>query len=124
MFIPLLNEDEAFYISGLLNSSLMRLIVGSYTIETAMNTHIMKHLKVPKFDKMNNLHLDISSLSTHAHSSSNKLRDIEEQLDQKIVQLYGLTQKEINDVKESLKLITIIAEDNEDPHIISKIPKE
>ena len=40
MLIPLDNKDEAYYVSGILNSSPAELLVASYVIETAISTHI------------------------------------------------------------------------------------
>jgi hypothetical protein len=42
MFISFEDIDEAHYVASILNSSIVRLIVASYTIETGMNTHITK----------------------------------------------------------------------------------
>ena len=50
MVVPCGNEREADYVAGALNSSLVRLIVKSYTIETAISTHVLKNVRVPRFD--------------------------------------------------------------------------
>ena len=112
MIVPLTNEDEAHYLAGLLNSSLIRLLVGSYTIETAMDTHILDHLKILKYDESNPLHSRISELSKDAHQGRGSLRAIE--LDEKVGHLYGLSNKEMDDVRLSLGLITIVSKEPED----------
>ena len=114
MFIPFTDKEEAYYLAGLLNSSLIRLLVGSYTIETAMGTHIMAHLKIPKFDVSNPLHARITDLSKDAHERRGSLSVIEEELDQKIAELYGLSQEDSDNVKVSLGLITIVSEEPEE----------
>lgn len=51
MFVPVDNEDEAHYICAFLNSSITKLIVASYVIETGISTHILQNTFIPKFNK-------------------------------------------------------------------------
>ena len=95
MFLTIETEDEAFYICGILNSSLIHLIVASYTIENAMDTHIVKNIRIPPFDISNPLHVKISDLSKKAHLSNiSQIPEIEKELDRAIASLYRLTKEE------------------------------
>ncbi len=106
LFIPFSTAEEAYYVCGVLNSNLIRLIVASYTIETAMGTHILKNLRIPKFNSTNALHLRIALLSRNAHDASKKeIENIEKKIDKKISLLYGLSDAESQNVIDSLKIL-------------------
>ncbi|MCC6014870.1 MAG: class I SAM-dependent DNA methyltransferase, partial [Desulfurococcaceae archaeon] len=59
--------EEAYYIAGLLNSTIVRAIIASYTYELRQETHIVDVIKIPKFDPSNGLHKRIADLSKKAH---------------------------------------------------------
>lgn len=108
-YIPLNNELEAYYVSAVLNSAPVRAIVAGYTIETAISTHIVEHVKVPDFDSANPLHLDLAELSKRAHRLAveddiEALREVESQIDKLVAQLYDLTLEELEALKETLKI--------------------
>jgi type II restriction/modification system DNA methylase subunit YeeA len=63
MLIPLSSEDEAYYVSGVLNSSIVQFFVVSCVIATAISTHITERIRIPKFDPKNPEHLKLSTLS-------------------------------------------------------------
>jgi len=67
MIVPLYSEDEAYYLCGILNSTIVRAIVASYTIETEISTHILENIRPPKFNPANELHRKIAELSRRAH---------------------------------------------------------
>jgi hypothetical protein len=117
MFIPFQHKDEAFYVCSVLNSTICRLIVMSYTIETAISTHILEHVYVPKFDTKNRLHLKLSELSQQAHELANKFREqndsiasgqltkVEEEVDTTVGTLYGIEAKELDEMKKALEIL-------------------
>jgi hypothetical protein len=95
MIIPFENENEAYYVAGILNSSIVRATVRGYTIETTMDTHITRHIRVPDFDTKNPLHLKLAELSKLAHelaskNQDSKIRKVEREIDRLVAQLYGL----------------------------------
>jgi hypothetical protein len=67
MIIPFYDEKEAYYVAAILNSSTVRAAVKGYTIETMMDTHITRHIRVPDFDTQNPLYLQLAELSENAH---------------------------------------------------------
>jgi len=110
MFVPINDEDEAHYICAILNSSITRLIVASYVIETGISTHILQNVFVPTFDKKNKIHLELSSLSKKAHQLAQRNREdelekIEEEIDRYVAQLYGITDEELEEIKRSLAIL-------------------
>jgi len=110
MFIPLDNEDEAHYICAVLNSSIARLIVASYVIETGISTHILQNVFVPKFDKEDKIHLELSRLSKRAHqlaqqNQEDELRKVEEEIDKTVAQLYGIAEGELEEIKKCLAML-------------------
>ena len=73
MLVPFSTKEEAYYVSAILNSSISQLLVASYVIETAISTHILEKIKIPKFDSSNSLHLKLSELSKKAHQLTKQI---------------------------------------------------
>jgi methylase of polypeptide subunit release factors len=115
--IPLSNKNEAHYIASVLNSSIAQLVVMGYTIETAISTHILKNIFVPKFNSKNKLHLKLSQLSQKAHELAKKyyedndkkakeeLKKVEDNIDKTVAKLYGISEKELEEIKNALKIL-------------------
>lgn len=55
--VPFEAEDAAHYVCGVLNSSLVRLVVKGYVVETSTSVHVMEHIGVPAFEARSGLHL-------------------------------------------------------------------
>jgi methylase of polypeptide subunit release factors len=117
MLIPLKDEDEAHYIASILNSSLTRLIVAGYTIETGMDTHVVKHIKISKFDPNNTLHSNLVLLSKKAHEYAKRLYDendekakeeleiIEDRIDEDVTKLFEISSEELKEIKDTLNIL-------------------
>jgi len=124
MLIPFENLYEAYYVSGILNSVIVRTIISSYVIETEISTHITEVIKIPKFDPNNNLHKKIAELSERAHElakciySNNKpdyckninaekeLKKVEDEIDLAVTELYGITKEELEGFKELMNILS------------------
>jgi len=112
-FIPTENEDEAHYICAILNSSIADLILRSIaggTKSFGTPKMIEDVINIPKYNKNNKIHNTLVALSRKAHqiASENKtheLSKIEEEIDNTIAKLYGLTNEEIKEVKNSIRLL-------------------
>jgi len=107
MLVPFEEEAEAHYVCTLLNSSPSQLVVKSYVIETSTSTHVLDHVRIPKFEKHNSLHDQLASLSQEAHQFAagdehEQLRKVEEEIDGKAATLWGITDEELADIKISL----------------------
>ena len=82
VMIPLEDEDEAYYIAGILNSKIVTKFVNAY-ISWFFSTHILENLNIPEYDKNNVEHLKVVKLSKRAHMLANEEKDISE-LEKKI----------------------------------------
>lgn len=131
--------DEAYYIAGLLNSVIVRVVVASYTYELRQETHIVDVIKIPKFDPSNRLHKRIVELSRKAHElarcihggekpsycsnirAEEELREIERELDLTVAQLLGISEDAL---KEFEKLYAILSGEEVPVEEEIKIPEE
>jgi len=118
MLVPLDSEDEAYFLSGVLNSTVVRTIVASYVIETHISTHILDFIKVPKYNSQSELHRRISDLSRKAHELAREiyekgrrdleedLKRVEEEIDIAVADLLGLSEAELKELKKLLALLS------------------
>lgn len=133
ILIPLNTADEAYYISGILNSNIVLLAIASYTYELRQETHITQYIKIPKFNRENDLHVEISKLSKRAHEIAKKiyeegredlkedLRRIEGKIDKMVARLYGITDEELFEIRKCLKILKEGEIEREE--VEEKIPK-
>jgi len=104
LYIPFDNIDEAYYVAGVLNSSIIRLV------SLYMVTSSIQDLSIPKFNKNNEIHKKIASLAREAHKASNinntkKLEYIEKELDRYVAKIFNINQKELHVIKKMLEII-------------------
>ena len=117
IYIPSDDEDEAHYICGVLNSSVSSLIVMSYALEVHITTDVPKYVYIPLFDPKNLLHQNLSELSKKAHEFVEKIREqkrtdleadlkeVEDEIDEIVAELYGITDKELKEIKKALMIL-------------------
>lgn len=112
MFIDCETEQDAYYVAALLNSSPSVLVALSYTALTIV-AHTLDNIHVTKYDNQNSLHRSLASLSQQAHrlaafgeNSEKELHQVEEEIDRKAAELWGLTDEELKDIQASLKEIS------------------
>jgi hypothetical protein len=117
MFIPCKDENEAHYLSAVLNSSISQLIVMGYAIETGISTHVTNNVFIPQFNSKSLSHQKLSSLSKKAHELAKKyyeqndlqaqkeLKGVEEEIDKVVAELYGITDEELEEVKKTLRVL-------------------
>lgn len=124
IIVPLYSEDEAYYLCGILNSTFVRAIVASYTIETEISTHVLDNIKPPQFDPANELHRKIIVLSRRAHelakciyadrkpdyctgiNAEEELRRVERELDLAVAQLFGLSEEDLREFERLLAILS------------------
>ncbi|MEM1696294.1 MAG: hypothetical protein QXQ90_06830, partial [Desulfurococcaceae archaeon] len=116
--------DEAYYVCGVLNSSIARTIIASYTYELRQETHILEYVKVPRYDPNNPVHGQISQLSRRAHelakciyaevkpsycselrNPKEELAQVEEQIDRLVAELYGIPEDTLQDIERLLAIL-------------------
>ena len=86
LFVSFSSEDEAHYLCGILNSTIIEQIIQGYTIDTNRGTDIVKNIRIPKYDSDNSAHRHLSELSKRAHmlymnKDKNALVQIEKEID-------------------------------------------
>ena len=108
MMVSLQTEDELYYVTGILNSSVARLVVASYIIETAISTHLLDHLLIPQFDKNNKIHKSIVQKSKDIHDDPSKEKLVnkwEDELNHYVAKLYSITSVELRTIEKLLKVL-------------------
>lgn len=117
ILIPLNKDKEAYYVSGMLNSTPVLFTIASYTYELRMETHITQYVKIPKFNPTDKLHLKLSELSKKAHELAKKyyeqndstakkeLKKVEEEVDETVAELYEITNEELKEIKKTLRIL-------------------
>ena len=67
---PFEDEDEAHYLCGFLSSGAARFMVGAYAMTTSVATHLLKYLKVPRYDAQRRDHTALSAASRQGHQAA------------------------------------------------------
>lgn len=71
------SSDEAHYLAGMLNSAAAGEFVQSYSLRVQMSTHVLRHLRVPRFDPADALCLELAGLSRRAHAGESVASEID-----------------------------------------------
>ncbi len=72
IFVGLNDKQEAYYLCGVLSSTIYRQTIESYMVGTQITPSIINRLNLPKFDKDNIYHLKISNICELGHFAENK----------------------------------------------------
>ena len=91
VMIPIEDEEEAYYLAGILNSEIVTKFVNAY-ISWFFSTHILENMDIPAFDKNNKDHIKVVELSEKAHSLAEQDCDVSE------------IEKELNNIVEKILL--------------------
>ncbi len=107
VYIPCHSQEEAHYLSALLNSSPAGLVVRGY-VALHPSPHILKHIAVPRFDTGNPIHTRLAALSQQAHQLAAAgdeagLTAVEAQVDEAAAELWGITERELREIRQSLE---------------------
>jgi hypothetical protein len=112
-FIPLKQENEAHYLCSILNSSHVTFLVKSFSQlggKSFATPSILGQINVPRYDPKNQIHQKLAQLSKKAHqlaseNNTYELSKIEEEIDNTVAELYGLTSEEMKEIKNALKIL-------------------
>jgi len=110
-FVPLEEEDEAYYVCASMNSSPFELAVRAHTQEGGKSfaqSNILEHIRITKYDPADPVHQALAEASQEAHEAAARgdearLREIEERVDALAGELWGLTTAELAEICRSLK---------------------
>jgi len=133
VLIPLSNRDEAYFLAGVLNSTLISLAL-QYAVVTSI-----ENLGVPKFNPNDRRHQKIAELSRRAHElakcihsevkpdycrdidAEEELGRVEREIDLAVAQLYGLAE---DDLREFEKLMAILSGEELPAEEVVELPEE
>lgn len=92
---------EAYYISALLNSSIVKIIIRTYGECLRITPGIMKQLPIPRF--VENEHFRLAELAENSHQCYKdkiQIRKNEEEIDNIYASLLGITKDNLNRIKD------------------------
>jgi len=104
-------ETEAHYLCAALNSRAWRFVIVSTAVHGTGgfgSPNVLQKARIPMYDPGCAVHARLSSLSREAHQATAagdeaRVKEIEEEIDQLAAQIWGLTDKELADIKRSLE---------------------
>ncbi|MEM3927885.1 MAG: hypothetical protein QXT07_02935, partial [Archaeoglobaceae archaeon] len=129
VMVSMNSEEEAHYLSAILNSSIVEFIGAYITVKG------LENLNIPKFDPNNPVHRQISQLSMKAHelakciyakvkpdycrevrNPEEELAKVEEEIDRLVAELYGIPEDALKDIKRLLAILKAeeISEESEE----------
>lgn len=108
------NEYEAHFICAVLNSTIVEFVVKTFVIETQHSASILQNIRIPRYDRNHSLHNLLANLSMRAHNmateayagnrkAKHELRRLEEEIDEAVAELWGVTAKELEEIQSSLE---------------------
>ena len=105
------NQQEAHYICALVNSSPANFAARAYSQEGGKSfgdPHILEHIRIPRYDPSDGVHRRLTELSQEAHAAAKAgdekgLRAVEAEIDRQAAKLWGLTDRELREVQQSLR---------------------
>ena len=104
--IPCENPNEAYFLSGMLNSSPAYEAAAAYIV-LHPSPHIMKHIVVPRFKKSDRDHTRLAKLSHRCHGMAERkdedeFTEVETEIDEMAAQIWGITDAELKAIQEAL----------------------
>jgi hypothetical protein len=107
MLVPFEDRQEAHFVCGALASAIVRLVVKSYVVSTSTSTHVLENVAIPLFDTDNPVHTRLAALSQQAHQLAAAgdeagLAEVEAEVDAAAAKLWGITDKEMQEIRRSL----------------------
>lgn len=67
MYVSMDDEQEAYYLCGILSSTIVADCVKSYMNPTSISAHVLNKLDIPQFDPNNNDHIEIAKICKEGH---------------------------------------------------------
>ena len=77
-FVPVETEQEAAYLTALLNARTISGAVAGYAAQLSLGVSVIEYLKIPEFDPSDRRHLRLSDLAMRAQRNGGKLREADE----------------------------------------------
>jgi hypothetical protein len=104
------DSNEAFYICGLLNSSMRDITARSFFSTGGGGIGspvVLEHIRIPRYNPQDAVHRRLAELSQAAHQAARRedaaeLARIEAEIDRQTAQLWGLSEDELRAIQQSL----------------------
>lgn len=87
MYVSFDDEDEAYYLCGVLSSTLVANCVKGYMNPTSISAHVLDKLYIPNFDRNNNDHIAISRECKEGHGKKD-ISEYIERIDSIVTRMY------------------------------------
>ena len=87
MYVGTDNEMEAYYLCGMLSSTIVAECVKSYMNPTSISAHVLNKLNIPSYDENNALHRGIADLCREGHGADD-ISEYIERIDELAGRLY------------------------------------
>jgi hypothetical protein len=72
IFVGLKDRQEAYYLCGILSSTLYRNTIQNFMVNTQITPSLIGRLNLPKFDPANSVHVQISNWCERGHFQDDK----------------------------------------------------
>ncbi|MBR3563359.1 MAG: N-6 DNA methylase [Clostridia bacterium] len=92
MYVSTDDETEAYYLCGILSSTVVAECVKSYMNPTSISAHVLNKLNIPLYDSSNSFHREIAALCKAGHGKDN-INEYIGKIDQIVGQLYEANEK-------------------------------
>ena len=69
MSVPVETDTEADFLCAVLNSQPVAAIVAGYTGSVSISTHVLEHVRIPRYDQANELHREIAEVGRLAREA-------------------------------------------------------
>ncbi len=87
MYISTEDETEAYYLCGILSSTIVAECVKSYMNPTSISAHGLNKLNIPPYDSNNYTHREIAALCKAGHGKDN-IAEYVEKIDKLVGRIY------------------------------------
>ncbi len=86
------SEQEAHYLCAALNSVPLRLFVASYAVEVQLGPHVVRYVRLPKFEPESASHVELAASSRAAHTAVAAGEEPDQNaVDRAAARIWGLT---------------------------------
>jgi hypothetical protein len=108
VFVACASEQEAHFLCSMLNSTITDFTAKSYSVGKSFGSpHLLEQVCIPCFDAGNSIHTRLAALSRKAHQlaaarDEASLAKVEAEVDAAAAELWGITDKEMQEIRRSL----------------------
>jgi hypothetical protein len=109
------DADEVFYLSAVLNSTPVRVLVDSFALELSLSSSLLDYVRVPRFSAGTPGHRTLADLGRQAHGPliAGQRSGLEEQIDRVAGELWGVPAGTLEVIREYAHGIPAVAGDVE-----------